>query len=281
MFGSKTHCIAAALILTAVAAVDTSILEIDASNGTASRARALTTARSLLAGHDGSKCTDIGQDCCASDSWGEPQTCSDGYLPVPTSVEDCVSTYLGCVTYQGGIGCYACVPPTSTCNVESWPGVELKCGEPCRALLRDMDNWGPYGGKCENFCAKQGLECVSQQEEADNGCRAEWTGSCEIAGKQNGENSGDLICTCAPWSASTKFPTTPSPTYEDARLNGHDGSKCSDHLGGDCCAHNSWGVSSNLPKTFFNKSPNFSFFYRNLKRVVMDILPFPHRLSTA
>ena len=61
--------------------------------------------------HDGSKCTDSGEDCCAHNSWGEPQTCSDDYLPVPTSVNDCPTGF--CAEYNGGIGCYVCIPPTS------------------------------------------------------------------------------------------------------------------------------------------------------------------------
>jgi hypothetical protein len=61
--------------------------------------------------HDGSKCSDNGNDCCASSSWDEPQTCKDGYIPTPTTVANCVSTWGSCTTHQGGIGCYACYPP--------------------------------------------------------------------------------------------------------------------------------------------------------------------------
>ena len=55
---------------------------------------------------DDSKCTSPdgqgGTDCCASDAWGEPKTCADGYLPVETG-----GGYLNCE--------YTCCPIT-TCS---------------------------------------------------------------------------------------------------------------------------------------------------------------------
>merc|ERR1719482_74586 len=60
--------------------------------------------------HDGSKCSDIGSDCCASDTWGEPQTCKDGYVPKPDA--SCTLTkYANCKNHKGGVGCYGCYPP--------------------------------------------------------------------------------------------------------------------------------------------------------------------------
>ena len=62
--------------------------------------------------HDGSKCTDNGQDCCASETWGEPQTCRDGYVAIPSkNPNECPSSWAGCSSVQGGIGCYGCYPP--------------------------------------------------------------------------------------------------------------------------------------------------------------------------
>ena len=60
--------------------------------------------------YDTSKCADTGADCCASDTWDEPQTCTDGYVAVPSS-GGCQSTWDQCATYESGIGCYACYPP--------------------------------------------------------------------------------------------------------------------------------------------------------------------------
>ena len=61
--------------------------------------------------HDGSKCTDDNHDCCGSSRWGEAQTCKDGYIPKPTSPEECPSSWERCATWEGGIGCYGCYPP--------------------------------------------------------------------------------------------------------------------------------------------------------------------------
>ena len=62
--------------------------------------------------YDTSKCADGGADCCASDTWGEPQACADGYVAVPSPAGDCQSTYSNCDTFYGGVGCYACYPPS-------------------------------------------------------------------------------------------------------------------------------------------------------------------------
>jgi len=61
--------------------------------------------------YDTTKCSDWGNDCCASSQWGEPQTCKDGYRPVPSAGGQCLSKYLLCSSHQQGIGCYACFPP--------------------------------------------------------------------------------------------------------------------------------------------------------------------------
>ena len=60
--------------------------------------------------HDGRKCTDEKNDCCASPTWGEPQTCKDGYVAKPIMPKECPNK--GCAIYEAGIGCYGCYPPT-------------------------------------------------------------------------------------------------------------------------------------------------------------------------
>ena len=69
---------------------------------------------------DSSKCNDWDKDCCASSSWGEQQTCSDGYEARPTSPDRCPSKIqvtnptlhqTDCAKTQGGIGCYGCFAP--------------------------------------------------------------------------------------------------------------------------------------------------------------------------
>ena len=64
-----------------------------------------------LGTHDRSKCADGGSDCCASEDWGEAQTCRDGYRPIPVTQDQCWSIHEGCAEYEGGKGCYGCFPP--------------------------------------------------------------------------------------------------------------------------------------------------------------------------
>ena len=64
-----------------------------------------------LGTRDISKCTDEGNDCCASADWGEAQTCRDGYRPIPVTQDQCWSIHEGCAEYEGGKGCYGCFPP--------------------------------------------------------------------------------------------------------------------------------------------------------------------------
>ena len=63
-----------------------------------------------LLNYDGNKCTDEKNDCCASPTWGEPQTCKDGYVARPITPKECPNK--GCAIYDEGIGCYGCYPPT-------------------------------------------------------------------------------------------------------------------------------------------------------------------------
>lgn len=83
-----------------------------------------------LIAHDSSKCSDRGDDCCASETWGEAQTCRDGYLPKPVPPEDCLSTYKNCVMHERGIGCYGCFPPDIDVDAE------IKCYESAANTVR-------------------------------------------------------------------------------------------------------------------------------------------------
>ena len=80
----------------------------------AGAARAICMPNGFGSGHDASKCSDWSEDCCASDVWGEPQTCKDGYVARSTSAAECPSSWEACAMHQGGIGCYGCYPPDST-----------------------------------------------------------------------------------------------------------------------------------------------------------------------
>ncbi len=65
--------------------------------------------------HDTDKCADEGEDCCASEVWGEPQKCADGYIPIPNMEGVCSSKNAEeCSALHGGVGCYGCYPPGPT-----------------------------------------------------------------------------------------------------------------------------------------------------------------------
>ena len=58
---------------------------------------------------DQSKCTSWGNDCCASNIWGEPQTCSDGYVPILAEFSSDPSAWKGW-PFCPDFGKYTCVP---------------------------------------------------------------------------------------------------------------------------------------------------------------------------
>ena len=62
--------------------------------------------------HDGTKCDDGGNDCCAHKLWDEEQTCRDGYIPRPMKGFECHNPF--CLIFTLGMGCYGCYPPTTT-----------------------------------------------------------------------------------------------------------------------------------------------------------------------
>ena len=64
--------------------------------------------------HDGSKCSDSFNDCCASKTWDEPQNCSGGYVPIASSPDQCPSSWPQCK--DTSIGCYGCYPPRGLCK---------------------------------------------------------------------------------------------------------------------------------------------------------------------
>jgi hypothetical protein len=98
-----------------------------------------------FSGHDGSKCTDYGNDCCASDSWGEPQTCKNGYISKPTPWFKCTSSWNGCVGKEGGIGCYGCFPPHHSPKAKACDEVMAYWGS--GHGFRDSASKGPVDSK--------------------------------------------------------------------------------------------------------------------------------------
>ena len=70
--------------------------------------------------HDGSKCSDVGNDCCAHADWSEPKTCSDGYVAIPTLPAE--APWCVCPGYDGGSACYGCYLPPGTLHVtvQAW-----------------------------------------------------------------------------------------------------------------------------------------------------------------
>ena len=57
------------------------------------------------------------------------------------------------------------------CDEDSWPDKDhcLVCGD-CKVLVDQMQS--RYGGKCDNYCAALGKECVAAWEEVDDTVRA-------------------------------------------------------------------------------------------------------------
>eukprot|EP00662_Eupelagonemidae_sp_cell21_P057187 gene57187-biopygen27812 len=120
---------------------------------------------------------------------------------------------------SAAVGCFGAPPTLAPCNAAAWPNVDVLCGA-CKALINSMDNTGPYGGLCSNFCDQQGLRCVGQQEDTDNTCDPEWTGSCDAAGKQHGASTSDLICECAA-RATAALDTTVSGCFCKVTWDAH------------------------------------------------------------
>merc|ERR1719387_1462949 len=60
--------------------------------------------------HDPTKCSDPkGNDCCAHEDWGEPRTCSGGYLARPDPTCE-LTVAPDCKNIDGGKGCFGCFP---------------------------------------------------------------------------------------------------------------------------------------------------------------------------
>ena len=121
--------------------------------------------------YDTSKCADTGADCCASDTWGEPQTCTDGYVAVPSS-GGCQSTWDQCATYESGIGCYVCYPPG--------------CSSGCSG---DDDKCSSYGDDC----------CACDSSIGMTGCGFDEPATCTdgYVARPNGDGS-DCMYSCYP-----------------------------------------------------------------------------------
>ena len=91
-------------------------------------------------GHDASKCSDSSEDCCASDVWGEPQTCKDGYVARSTSAAECPSSWETCATKEGGIGCFGCYPSDSSVTVQKPPECLATLGK--MVCCSSFEAWG-------------------------------------------------------------------------------------------------------------------------------------------
>jgi len=74
--------------------------------------------------HDGSKCSDNGNDCCAHEDWSEPMTCRDGYVAIPKLPAE--APWCVCPDYDGGSACYGCYPPgTHGAAQIDWASVDM------------------------------------------------------------------------------------------------------------------------------------------------------------
>jgi len=102
--------------------------------------------------HDGSKCSDWGNDCCASEIWGEPQTCTNGYLALPVSPDQCLRSHDGCVDDDEGAGCYGCFPPDRIATTAPADLYYCRClmssAEECEEKYPG-EQQAPAGGTCE------------------------------------------------------------------------------------------------------------------------------------
>eukprot|EP00392_Amoebophrya_sp_AT5.2_P008357 g8378.t1 len=110
------------------------------------------------------KCADVGNDCCAHSSWGEPQQCREGYLAIPDPSPStlCHSLFPGCAEIRGphhsraGMGCYGCYAPAnitiSTIEANGVGGgargtqVMKQEGGEIVHVLTQPDGWAPYEG---------------------------------------------------------------------------------------------------------------------------------------
>ena len=83
--------------------------------------------------HDGSKCSDNANDCCAHEDWSEPKTCRDGYVAIPKLPAE--APWCVCPDYDGGSACYGCYPPGTQGSVAC---VCLPCAvvRKCKSRIR-------------------------------------------------------------------------------------------------------------------------------------------------
>lgn len=80
----------------------------------------------------------------------------------------------------------------------NWPNLKWNkyCND-CTALVLTE----PYGGRCDNYCASFGHECVAAAEEVADNCQELWSGRCD----QSITGTSDMLCTC-------QLPQKPAPT---------------------------------------------------------------------
>jgi hypothetical protein len=126
----------------------------------------------IIGSHDLSKCSDNNEECCASAEWGEPQTCKDGYVVIPSAAKDCPSSDYGCPYYLDGIGCYGCYAPGT--SIPDYTGVVRGndyCMPDSRGVCRELDYPEPgvntdedcTGIRSNTFCA-EGYKYSSKEQ---------------------------------------------------------------------------------------------------------------------
>ena len=161
--------------------------------------------------YDTSKCADRGEDCCASDSWGEPQACADGYVAVPSPVGECQSTYQDCPDEEGGIGCYACYHPSANADAEPLAGLQVgtahcdaDCARACAAQDGEVICFGEtrcMTGETSELCASDAVT------HGFGGLFAPETGAADhqMCGRAEAESATQLLTPCACVDASSDF----------------------------------------------------------------------------
>ena len=92
-----------------------------------------------------------------------------------------------------------------------WPDVDggVTCGG-CRALVKA----GPYGGRCDRYCASFGHRCTAAAEEVAEDCVVKESKRCDEAIP----DTSDILCTCERGEVSSTVEPPTSGCY--AELNG-------------------------------------------------------------
>ena len=95
----------------------------------------------------------------------------------------------------------ACVIRVGSCDETNWPDKDhdLVCDE-CKVLVDNMA--GTYSGKCDEYCAVLGKQCVGAWEEKEDTCSVLTPGACSVSFG----STSDAICECSPDRDSSARP---------------------------------------------------------------------------